>query len=289
MSSYTLGFLGAGHLNQALISGLLQQKSETPTHQQSALPQIIATCKSPENADKVSSHYKIKCTTNNRWLIEQADFIVLGVKPQQMKEVLEMLGEYDLGDKILISVAAGITLEQYRLILDDDVRLIRAMPNIAASKQAALTGIYSDIELSEEEMERIEALFGAVGGVEWLEDETQLDGILALSGSGIGFVFRMMQAMAKAGERYGFEEDALYDIIAQTVFGAGVLALENEQETPRFQDFIRQIARKGGTTEAGLSALDTQIDRLMEEAFGATVARNQALGEELTRDWGTRS
>lgn len=279
MSSYTIGFLGAGHLNQALLAGLLQQE-------QSALPRVIATCKTPENADKIASHYKIKCTTNNSWLLEEADIVVLGVKPQQMKEVLDELSQYDLGDKILITVAAGITLEQYRLILDDDVRIIRAMPNIAASKQAALTGIFADVELSEEEMAQIEALFGAVGGVEWLEDETQLDGILALSGSGIGFIFRIMQAMAKAGERYGFEEEALYDIIAQTVFGAGVLALENEQDPPRFQDFIRAIARKGGTTEAGLNVLDKEIDRLIEDAFAAAVARNQALGEEISKDWG---
>lgn len=281
MSSYTIGFLGAGHLNQALLTGLLFQEQSAFRSEQ-----VIATCKSRENADKITTHYKIKCSTNNSWLIEHSDIIVLGVKPQQMKDVLDELSQYDLGDKILITVAAGITLEQYRLILDDDVRLIRAMPNIAASKQAALTGIFADVELSEEEMEQIEAIFGAVGGVEWLEDETQLDGILALSGSGIGFIFRIMQAMAKAGERYGFEEEALYDIIAQTVFGAGVLALENEQDPPRFQDFIRAIARKGGTTEAGLNVLDKDIDRLIEDAFVAAVARNQALGEEISKDWG---
>lgn len=275
MKTPTLGFIGAGHLNSALIAGLQADKR---------FKKIIASARTEATAERISRHYKIKCLTDNRALIAEADYLILGVKPFQMKALLDEIAEYDLNDKIIITVCAGIPLEKYRLILGDDLPLVRAMPNIGALHQASLTGIYSDSDLEEHEIETVEALFSAVGGTEWLEDEAQIDGITALSGSGIAFIYRFLQAMMNAGERYGFEKEALYDILTQTVFGAGVLALENEEATD-FDYFIKKIATPNGTTEAGLKRFPSEFDALIDSVLQGAIERAHNLGEEIAGDW----
>ena len=275
MFSQTIGFIGAGHLSGAIIAGLLQDKQ---------FASLIASCKSKATAEQIENNYKIKCSRDNRFIYEQAQVLIIGVRPAHLEELLREMANYDLTDKLIITLVAGIPLEKYRDILGDEVALIRAMPNMAVRRQAALTGIYSDSQLDEDEEQLVDSIFAAVGGTEWLEDETQLDGVIALAASGIGLVFRLMEAFARAGESYGFDRETLYDMVSQTFFGAAVLALEEENGS--FAGFLKAIATPGGTTAAGLQALeDSQIDQTIGRALAAVVQRSNQLGEELTRDW----
>ena len=275
MFSQTIGFIGAGHLSGAIIAGLLQDKQ---------FASLIASCKSKATAEQIENNYKIKCSRDNRFIYEQAQVLIIGVRPAHLEELLREMANYDLTDKLIITLVAGIPLEKYRDILGDEVALIRAMPNMAVRRQAALTGIYSDSQLDEDEEQLVDSIFAAVGGTEWLEDETQLDGVIALAASGIGLVFRLMEAFARAGESYGFDRETLYDMVSQTFFGAAVLALEEENGS--FAGFVKAIATPGGTTAAGLQALeDSQIDQTIGRALAAVVQRSNQLGEELTRDW----
>lgn len=277
----TIGFLGAGHMGAAIISGLLADQENGFTGKQ-----IHATCRTPASAAALKQIHGINAHTDNRQLVKDCDYLILGVKPTQMKAVLDELATYDLDDKILITLAAGIRIEHYRRILGDDAVIIRAMPNIAASHQASLTGVYSDSELDPEEEALINTIFSAIGETAWLDDETQIDGITALSGSGIAYFFRLMQAMLDAGERYGFERDELYDIITWTAVGAGTLALDNNATPPEFADYCKQIAVPGGTTEAALNIFNTaNLDRIVDDAMAAVAARSRAIADELTRDW----
>lgn len=281
MPKSKIGFIGAGHMSRAIIDGLLTSDSGiTPA-------QIMASARSTSTANANHTQFGIATTTNNQSVCDFADYLIIGVKPQQMHELLLEISEYDLEDKIIITLAAGIRLEDYRKILGDDITLVRTMPNIAAARQAALTGIYTDAELSEAEETTIDGIFSAIGSTAWLDDETQIDGITALSGSGIAYFYRLMQAMAKAGERYGFEADELYDIISLTALGASTLALEsdNEKQTS-FTDFVDKIAVKGGTTAEAINVFNqADIDAITEEAMQAVVNKSRALGDSLTEDW----
>ena len=275
----TIGFLGAGHLG--IISGMLADGANG-----FSAKHIHATCKSAASAAYLKQAHGINAHTDNRKLVADSDYIILGVKPVQMKAVLDELADCNLDDKIIITLAAGIRIEHYRRILGDDAIIIRAMPNVAASRQASLTGIYSDDDLDPSEEDLINAIFTAIGETAWLDDETQIDGITALSGSGIAYFFRLMQAMLDAGERYGFERDELYDIITWTAVGAGTLALDNNATPPEFADYCKQIAVPGGTTEAALNTFNNaNIDRIVDDAMSAVVARSRAIADELTRDW----
>ncbi|WP_225756462.1 pyrroline-5-carboxylate reductase [Cardiobacterium sp. Marseille-Q4385] len=277
----TIGFLGAGHLGSAIISGMLADGANG-----FSAKHIHATCKSAASAAYLKQAHGINAHTDNRKLVADSDYIILGVKPVQMKAVLDELADCNLDDKIIITLAAGIRIEHYRRILGDDAIIIRAMPNVAASRQASLTGIYSDDDLDPSEEDLINAVFTAIGETAWLDDETQIDGITALSGSGIAYFFRLMQAMLDAGERYGFERDELYDIITWTAVGAGTLALDNDHTPPEFDDYCQKIAVPGGTTEAALAVFDrAKLDTIVDDAMTAVAARSRAIADELTKDW----
>ena len=159
------------------------------------------------------------------------------------------------------------------------------MPNVAASVQASLTGLYTEDELDEADEAIIEQIFSAVGSTAWLDDETQMDGFIALSGSGIAYFFRFMQAMMAAGESYGFEKDELYDIISLTALGAATLAMEEEKNTD-FSAFVKSIASPKGTTEQALAIFDRDnLDALVARAMDAVVSRSRTINDELTGDW----
>lgn len=280
MSHPNIGFLGAGHMNRAILSAILtdEQTNITPDC-------LSATCQTQEHAQAVGKQFNIRAHCDNAALVHDSDVIILGVKPQQMHDVLTQLSQYNLEDKLIITLAAGIELEDYRKILGDAL-IVRAMPNIASEKQAGLTALYSDIDLLEEDEALIESIFNSAGSIIWLDDEIQLDGIIALSGSGLAFMFRFMQSMAQAGEQFGFEADELFDILSVTAMGAATLALESEDPSPSFKHFCDKIAVAGGTTAEGIKIMESHdIDTLVRNTFTATIEKNRALKDDLTKDW----
>lgn len=280
MPAYRIGFIGAGHMNSAIIRGLLNGESSVQA------AQLMVSAKTPASAKRAGEAFAITATTDNRELIANAKYLVIGVKPQQLHPLLLELSAYDLSESVIITLAAGIRLADYRKLLGDEVTLVRAMPNVAACYQAGLTGIYSDDKLDSEDEQIVEEIFTGVGSTAWLDDETQIDGITALSGSGIAYLFRLMQAMAQVGQSYGFEADELYDLIALTALGAGTMALENEDEKPSFDKFVKQIAVEGGTTaEAMRIFAENRLDDTVAQAMQAVIDRSQTLSETLTKDW----
>lgn len=281
MSSIKIGFLGCGHMAKAIISGLLADENESiPTNY------ILATCSNKHSASAVQDHYGITCRNDNRWLVEQSDVIVLGVKPQQMQQVLAEISTCNLDEKIIVSIAAAIDCASLRKYIGDELPLIRVMPNIAAEVNASITGVYSDHDLSEEDANLIESLFSSIGEIAWLDDETQIDGITAIAGSGIAYFFRFMQAMAKAGEQYGFERDEVYDLVTLTAMGAATLALENDEPNPDFAKLCQSVAVEGGTTAQAISVFEQAgIDTTAAQAMDAVVSKSADLKQTLTKDW----
>lgn len=280
MPEYIIGFIGAGHMNQAIIDGLLNKASAFDR------AQLMVSTRSEESAASAARKFAISATTDNNLLIDKANYLVLGVKPDQAHEVLMQLSAHELSDTVLISIVAGIRIADYRKVLGDRITIVRTMPNIAAARQAALTGIYCDRTLGETAEHVIETLFSAIGATAWLDDETQIDGITALSGSGIAYFFRFMEAMKKAGESYGFTPDECYDIITLTALGAATLALEDEANPPSFARFVEKIARPGGTTAEALSVFERHdLDKMLAAAMQAVVERSKLIGDTVTRNW----
>lgn len=281
MNSPTIGFIGCGHMAQAIISGLLTDERATFD-----ASNIIATCRQQSSAVDASERCGITCRTDNRWLVTNADVIVLAVKPQHLKALLTEISAYDLNEKLIITLAAGINSAAYRKFIGDALPLVRAMPNVGAEVNAGLTGIYTDQDLADEDAALVEALFSAVGEIAWLDDEIQIDGITAIAGSGIAYFFRFMQAMAKAGEQYGFERDEVYDLVTLTAMGAATLALENNAAQPDFAALCRGVAVEGGTTARAIDVFEqAHLDDVIAQAMDAVTRRSAELQQTLTQDW----
>jgi len=201
--------------------------------------------------------------------------LVLAVKPQSMmqvlREVLPSVGPHTL----VISIAAGISLATLSAGLDTD-RVIRAMPNTPAQIGRGITGVVA-LEVSEDDRALADQLLGTTGEVMWFGDESRLDAVTALSGSGPAYVFYMVEAMAVAGMRQGLDPGQAMALARQTVVGAA--ALMEADETP--VSVLREnVTSPKGTTAAALGVLmaPTGLEELMDRAITAARRRSEELG-----------
>ncbi|SOC04973.1 pyrroline-5-carboxylate reductase [Rhodobacter maris] len=203
--------------------------------------------------------------------------VLIAVKPQMMAEALPILQMMGGGATLFVTVAAGTTLATYEKILGPTTPIVRAMPNTPAAIGRGITAICGNAVATAAHLAEAEALLSAVGQVVRLEGEHQMDAVTALSGSGPGYVFHMIEAMAAAGEAVGLAPDLAMTLAKATVAGAGALA-EVAEESPA--QLRLAVTSPGGTTAAGLAVLMAEPGGLTD-LITRTVAAAEARGKEL--------
>lgn len=273
MIKKTLGFLGAGNMAAALVKGLLHSKLVPPTG-------IIV---SDVKADRLASLHQthgIRTTTDNHELVRTSDVVVLAVKPQVIDKVLEAVGKDIRPDQLVVSVAAGVPVSAIENRLPDGARVVRSMPNTPATALAGATAIAPGTHATDEDLAVARAIFEAVGRVVSL-DETLLDAVTGLSGSGPAYVMLMIEALADGGVKVGLHRDTALLLAAQTVFGSAKLLLETGEHPGRLKDMVTS---PGGTAIAGLHTLESGgLRRTLIDAVEAATMRAQALGEQMAK------
>jgi pyrroline-5-carboxylate reductase len=262
------GFIGAGNMATALIKGLLQSGL-------CVSDQLSAADVSPVALKKMADTFGIK-TCSNRQLVGQCNIMVLSVKPQNIKEVIDEIKGDVTADHLLISIAAGIPLKMIHSILGHDVPMIRVMPNTPALVQKGVSALAGGPLVNNGHMAVARSIFGAVGEtVEVSED--MMDAITALSGSGPGYVFRIMECMLSAGENIGLDKDTAIGLVIQTFLGAAHLAKESELSLSRLREMVTS---PGGTTAAGLSVFERMgLEEMTKKAVMAAYERSLELGK----------
>lgn len=206
------------------------------------------------------------------------DVIVLAVKPQQLRQVAHTLLPF-LQSQLVISVAAGIRTADLSRWLQGYRQLIRTMPNTPAQIQAGITGAFALPEVSSAQRTLAESLLQAAGEVVWLTDETQLDAVTAISGSGPAYVFLLIEALAAAGVALGLTEAQSLKLSLATFKGASMLASASQTPVATLRE---QVTSKGGTTEQGLLSLNQHdIHAIMLHAAQQAASRAKTLGDEL--------
>lgn len=201
--------------------------------------------------------------------------LVLAVKPQQMRQVMEdilpAVGSYTL----VISIAAGVSLATLAAGLDTD-KIVRAMPNTPAQVGKGITGAVA-LKVAPNEKAAAELLLGAAGQVVWFEDETQLDAVTAVSGSGPAYVFHLVEALALAGKKQGLSEVDAMRLARQTVVGAAALL---EADPAPAGELRANVTSPNGTTAAALSVLmgPEGMEELIDRAVAAARRRSEELG-----------
>jgi pyrroline-5-carboxylate reductase len=241
-----LGFIGAGHMAEALLKGLITSGRYKKT-------QIIVSDIDSKRLEQILSAYGVNTTTNNKALLRQSNVIILAVKPDAIEVVLnEIKGLLNSG-KILISIAAGITTSLISKKIKKKVKLVRVMPNTPALVLMGASVVYCNSLLNEKEKDTVKGIFESVGTVDLVENEKLLDAVTGLSGSGPAFVSMFIDALSDGGVKMGLTKHMALKLAAQTVYGTGKLVLEGGLHPAEFKD---RVSSPAGTTIEGVHQLE---------------------------------
>ena len=263
-------FLGGGNMASALIGGL--QNHGIP-------PGEIAVIEiNAESRARLEREYRVRCYAEPDPVSMHCDALVLAVKPQQMKGAVAPLAG-KLGNAVVVSIAAGLDLATLSRFLGDHRKVVRCMPNTPALIGAGITGLCALPEVSVAERAAAERVLKAVGSTLWIDDERQMDGVTALSGSGPAYVFLFIEAMQQAAADLGFTPEQGRQLAIETVQGAAALAAQSPEPAATLRE---RVTSKGGTTEAALQMMaDKGVKQGIIAGIKAAEARGRELGELL--------
>jgi pyrroline-5-carboxylate reductase len=240
-----IGFIGAGKMAQAMIEGILKSKMITKDN-------IIASAKTECTLEKIKSNYQIRTTHDNQEVARFADILILAVKPDQHSNVIHEIRNDLHPDSIIITIAAGITLNDIEREFGFNVKAVRTMPNTPSLVGEGMTAICTNERLSEEEVLEVESLFHTFGKTERL-DERLMDAVPAISGSSPAYVYMMIEAMADGGVKQGIPRDKAYRLAAQAVLGAAKMVLETDRHPGELKD---NVCTPGGATIEAVAELE---------------------------------
>ncbi|MHC5095518.1 MAG: pyrroline-5-carboxylate reductase [Planctomycetota bacterium] len=265
----TIGFIGGGNMAQALLTGILKAGLYHANH-------IWVSDIRLEQLDVLKDLYGIHTTDDNKELTARADVIVLSVKPQVMGDVLDGVAGTLKDSVLVISIAAGITTDSIRAKLGD-VQIVRVMPNTPALVGAGASGLYN-AGASEDNLKAAMDICDSVGTSIVVDDESLIDTVTAVSGSGPAYFFLLMEAMVKAGVELGLTAETAKTLVLQTAKGAALLA-ESAQEQGEDPAVLRhKVTSPGGTTEAALKVFSEKgISQIVHDALTAARARAREL------------
>jgi pyrroline-5-carboxylate reductase len=266
-------FLGGGNMAIALVGGLIQR---------GFAPQDLAVIEIlPEARERLAAQFPIRVYADASAEALACDVLLLAVKPQQMREALTGLPTGAM-QPLVLSIAAGLRVDDLARWMQGDRRIVRAMPNTPALIGAGMTGLYADPSVSSEDRQHAEQILGAVGETVWVAREELIDSVTAISGSGPAYVFLFLEAMQEAGVALGLSPEATQQLAIQTVLGAGKLAEASADPI----DVLRQrVTSKGGTTAAALDKMAALgVKAGLVAGMQAAAARSRELGDELGRD-----
>jgi pyrroline-5-carboxylate reductase len=264
-----LGFIGAGNMAGALIRGLIQNGLYTPDS-------VAASDSDTARLESLAEETGMRSYSSNPELVQASTAVVLSVKPQVLPQVLREIRDAVEDHTLLISIAAGFPLDGIRTALEKEPPLIRVMPNTPALIGRGVSALALGEKASEEHMGVARAIFEAVGETVVVE-EFMMNAVTAVSGSGPGYVFRIMEALVEAGEGVGFEREEALRLVVQMVLGAAHLAAESEKSLAELREMVTS---PGGTTAAGLSVIDDQnLEGILISAVRAARDRAIELGK----------
>jgi len=272
----TIGFLGGGNMAGALIRGLIASNAEYKNY-------IVASDAKEERCKWLHAHHGIETTHDNHALVKKSRVLVLSVKPQVVDKVLAEIGQEISASTLVISVAAGVPIVALEGRLPKGTRVIRTMPNTPATALAGATAISRGTHATDADEETATRLFEAVGKVVTL-DESLLDAVTGLSGSGPAYVMLIIEALADGGVKVGLHRDTALMLAAQTVYGSAKLLLETGEHPGRLKDMVTS---PGGTAIAGLHTLESgALRKTLIDAVESATNRAATLGADMAKKMG---
>lgn len=264
-----IGFIGTGKMGEALIKGILQTQLVPPEN-------IFASDVDFAKLQLLEKEYKINICKDNCAAVVDSDIVIIAVKPQTVPAVLKEIKD-SIKKQLIISIAAGVTIETYENALPQGAKVVRVMPNIAAIVKEAASAISLGSAVSKEDASLAALIFNAVGRTVILPEHL-MDAVTGLSGSGPAYIFTIIEALADGGVHEGLDRNTAKLLAAQTVLGAAKMVLENGSHTAQLKDMVTS---PGGTTIRGLRVMEERGVRIaMMDAVIAACERSKELGKK---------
>lgn len=268
----TIAFFGAGNLAEALIAGITRSRMIPPEKL------LVTNRKNEERLKYISGKYKITHTRDKDKILNSADILILAMKPYDAVEYLNWLKDHIEPHHLVISVIAGLTIEQMEATLGEDISVIRAMPNTSALVSESATAVASGQNVTDKDLNTAEALLKTLGIVKVVK-EKDLHTITAVAGSGPAFFYYMIEAMEEVAVESGIDPNTATELLTQTLIGAGKM-LESSGQSPKT---LRQnITSHKGVTDAGLKQLEkNQFKQILRTGIRRARDRSIEISEEL--------
>ncbi len=263
-----IGFIGTGNMAEALVRGLLAGGTVDASQVSGSEPR-------PERCAEIREQYGIHCTTDNSDVARRADVLVLSVKPQLLVRVCTEIAPVVRAETLVISIAAGVPLAVLSRYLPGR-RIVRTMPNTPALVGAGATVLSPGDGVSETDLAIARRIFDAVGTTFVLE-ESQLDAVTGLSGSGPAYTFLILEALSDAGVKVGLSRYVAQALAAQTLLGSAKLLIDTKGHPGQLKDMVTS---PGGTAIAGLHTLEEGgLRTTLINAVETATKRSRELGE----------
>lgn len=270
MNNLKIAFIGGGNMARSLISGLIKAGYDSNL--------ISVSNRSEGKLIALNKDFGIKTSLDNYEIAKDADVIVLAVKPQFMAEMLNQLTAKinNYGNRLIISLAAGVTVERLTSLLNGHKKIVRLMPNTPALIGYGVTGTFAAPDVNAEEKEFTNRILTAVGKVVWVEKESDINTVTAASGSSPAYFFLFMQYLIEHTKEMGLSEEQARTLVVETALGAAQMAIKNADVS--LEMLRAQVTSKGGTTFAAISKFEElNLKDSVSAAMDACVARAEEM------------
>ncbi|MEM1244706.1 MAG: pyrroline-5-carboxylate reductase [Pseudomonadota bacterium] len=270
MMQKNITFVGIGNMAASLIGGLIQN-GHTPSL-------IHASDIDNQRCQLLEDRLGIKTYQDNLAAIENADVVIICVKPNHVKQVLlELKSSLSRDKPLILSIAAGVPIAKIQTTLATDIPIIRCMPNTPALVSSGASALCANKLVTEAQKALAESILRAVGLTVWLEDESLMDVVTALSGSGPAYFFLVMECLQNAAVKSGLDAKVARVLTLQTALGAAKMALESEHDVAELR---RQVTSPQGTTAAAVDVLiQNDLDKIFLQAIESAIQRGRELAK----------
>jgi pyrroline-5-carboxylate reductase len=271
MKTTKIGFIGGGNMAASLLNGLVASGHEPK--------RLWVSDINPETLSNLSANLDINVTQSNHEVIRSVDVVVLAVKPQILAQVAKEIAPLLQQHQLLVSIAAGINQASLGKWLGADVAIVRCMPNTPALVLTGATALHANDKVNPDQRDLAETILRAVGIALWVDDESELDAVTAVSGSGPAYYFLLMEAMEKVAVELGLSDATARLLIQQTALGAAKIALESSESPGELR---RRVTSPGGTTQRAIETFENGgFVELVSKALHAARDRSVEMSKQM--------
>lgn len=265
-------FIGGGNMAASLIGGLVPNQFKAD--------EVCVYDINEQALDNLKQQFAVQVSSDIALAIKNSNIVVLAVKPQVLQKVCESIKQELKEKPLFISIAAGVRGVDINRWLGGEQAIVRCMPNTPSLLQCGATGLFANEAVSESQKKQAQQILEAVGLSVWVDMETDIDIVTAISGSGPAYFFLFIESLQKAGVDLGLSQEVASQLAAQTAFGAAKMALKNSD----VEKLRKNVTSKGGTTEQALLSFEqNDLKGIVAKAVEAAFKRSQQMADELSK------